>query len=443
MRRLWPEIEVIRQRLLGPEAESAPAVIEEELVDAQPLPMPAVVAEQIQRLSTTPREARPLKPGDVVLLRKTGHAPIAVCLDTPISKTADATRWRSWMVAAEADYATDKDVLLEEIDGPCDPLAGMIQTWNPLEVVVPETATVLARLSEYRMNLIREVARETGEESTAAPRPGFVANRETESGRIVLTGTPLSKANDPRIEFREIYQSCANVFAVAASLARQAVERPAESNQTQAGLLSSLSAWLLGHRLAVGATAAVAVISGVVVSQMLPDTPIGIPTPMASVETPKVSTPPSPPPEVAVSPQEKKVDEPNKAPPPTTKAEKPIKPEKSKAQQPAPTQLANAPDDILKIRTLLVPLKDQTVVLAMRSGGGEQADVKAYRIRLKPGADIDRAIEVLMNLGFRIVKVEEGAAALQVMISESLLTSELDRTLLNADIFDAVSQPKQ
>ena len=75
-------------------------------------------------------------------------------LDSP----QDEHRWLGWLVAAETDYATDRDVLLEPVDEPFDPLAGMVQTWNPLAVDIRQGSRVLAQLSKNRLAAIREVA---------------------------------------------------------------------------------------------------------------------------------------------------------------------------------------------------------------------------------------------------------------------------------------------
>ena len=42
--------------------------------------------------------------------------------------------WTGWMAAAEADWAGPFDVLLEPVDDPFEPMFGLIQTWNELQV---------------------------------------------------------------------------------------------------------------------------------------------------------------------------------------------------------------------------------------------------------------------------------------------------------------------
>ncbi|OAD20568.1 hypothetical protein THIOM_003722, partial [Candidatus Thiomargarita nelsonii] len=74
--------------------------------------------------------------------------PLAALLGEP-TETADV--WYGWMVTSETDYATDWDMLLEPEDEPFDPIAGMIQIWNPVYIYLPSTSRILAELKPARL----------------------------------------------------------------------------------------------------------------------------------------------------------------------------------------------------------------------------------------------------------------------------------------------------
>ncbi|MDD5035125.1 MAG: hypothetical protein PHE55_10230 [Methylococcaceae bacterium] len=162
--------------------------------------------------------------------------PLAVCLDGPYPGRTDI--WYGWMVSPETDYAGYWDVLLEESDGPCDPLAGMIQLWNPAYCYLPSTGRVLAQLSPARLAAVRAVAAEflSGEAPAIAYRPGYIAVRETMNQHHVTTGTPLGDESDPRWRYRTLYQAALAALREPVSLALDAAREKAR----QPGLLDRL-----------------------------------------------------------------------------------------------------------------------------------------------------------------------------------------------------------
>ncbi|MEI6414902.1 MAG: hypothetical protein WCP34_11685 [Pseudomonadota bacterium] len=165
---------------------------------------------------------------------------LAVCLDGPMPGHRDI--WYGWMVSSEADYASYWDVLLEDTDGPRDPLAGMIQLWNPAYCYLPSTGRVLAQLSPVRLADVRAVAAEflSGEVSNIPPRPGYVAVRETLDQRLVVTGTPLGDDSDPRWRYRTLYQA---TLAALREPVNQVLDAAREAAQ-QPGLLDWLGVQL-------------------------------------------------------------------------------------------------------------------------------------------------------------------------------------------------------
>ncbi len=167
--------------------------------------------------------------------------PLAVLIEAPaMSEDGSESHnvWYGWMVSPETDYATHWDFVLSVEDEPFDPLAGMVQVWNPVYVYLKSTRTVLAELRPARLQAVRALADEylTAEDPDPAwARPGFVALRQTLGGMRVLTGTPLSGSDDPRWCYQELYYAVAEAIRLPARLAQE----PANSLLTWlSGLLS-------------------------------------------------------------------------------------------------------------------------------------------------------------------------------------------------------------
>jgi hypothetical protein len=119
-------------------------------------------------------------------------------------------RWLGWVAASETSWASAFDVLLEPQDEPFDPMAGVIQTWNPVEVEWKPSIRhdIVAQLSTERMSSIRAVAKEaaSGLLLNIPAQPGAIALRTAASAYMVLTGTPLG-ARDIRRDYQAAYLS--------------------------------------------------------------------------------------------------------------------------------------------------------------------------------------------------------------------------------------------
>jgi hypothetical protein len=165
-----------------------------------------------------------------------------VCLDAAYPGRQDL--WHGWLVSAETDYATEWDVLLTEADGPCDPIAGMVQLWNPVYAYLPSTGRVLAQLRPERVAALRAVAAEFlgGADTGLMPHPGHVGARETLDGHVVLTGTPLGGADDPRHRYRTLYRAATAALHEPVKLALDAARAAAR----QPGLLERWRTALAG-----------------------------------------------------------------------------------------------------------------------------------------------------------------------------------------------------
>jgi len=170
-------------------------------------------------------------------------APLVVLLDQPTEENADL--WRGWMVSPDTDYADYWDVLLEPCDEPFDPLAGMVQIWNPVHLWIPQASQVIAQISLARLQAIRAVASEfiIAEISDELAKPGFIAPRKTLHDFTVLTGTMLGDQQDPRHQYQHLY------FEVA-----KAVKEPARIalSQLAPGFLTNLVAKLTELRDKLG-----------------------------------------------------------------------------------------------------------------------------------------------------------------------------------------------
>jgi hypothetical protein len=167
-----------------------------------------------------------------------------------LEETETPQVWYGFLAAPEVDYATHLDVLLEAgTDDPFDPVAGMVQVWNPVYVYLPSTGRVLAQLSAQRVAAVRAVAGELlsgAEPDPGEARPGVVGVRETAGGRTVVTGTPLGGEDDPRRRYQALYHAAAEAVRAPA---REAVAAAAPADEAVEGLAA-----LVG-RLAAGVLA--------------------------------------------------------------------------------------------------------------------------------------------------------------------------------------------
>lgn len=83
-------------------------------------------------------------------------SPLVVILNKPSN---NKNIWDAWMVAAETDYASDWDMLLDaHIDTPLDPLVGMVQVWNPVRIYLPLIEKSIGELKPERLATLRKLA---------------------------------------------------------------------------------------------------------------------------------------------------------------------------------------------------------------------------------------------------------------------------------------------
>jgi len=197
---------------------------------ASATPLPAFLREQIRRrrkvlsaqFSTVPTAGQILRIDEIRgpsgLLDWDLPRPLAALLAEP---TETPEVWYGWMVTSETDYATDWDMLLEPEDEPFDPIAGMIQIWNPVYIYLPSTSRILAELKPARLQAVKALAIEflTAQSSSQSPQPGHIAPRITLKDYSVLTGSPLGNENDPRHRYQTLYHTAAEAIREPARLA--------------------------------------------------------------------------------------------------------------------------------------------------------------------------------------------------------------------------------
>lgn len=194
-------------------------------------PMPASLAAKIRQRLASQDRAPPLQPAPGLIVRidrpmgPQGSLdwempqPLTVLLAGP---TEQRDLWQGWLMAWETDYASDCDLILDDQDAPHDPLAAMVQVWNPLQLYWPAASAVLGQLQPERLAAVRDLALEM---STTSPEPGTgragtLVQRATSGGHLVLTGMPLVDADDPRWRYRELYFAAADLLR---DMARQSV----------------------------------------------------------------------------------------------------------------------------------------------------------------------------------------------------------------------------
>ena len=473
MRNLSPPLGVIESRLKprladGDGDTSDLADIQDEV---RSRPMPAAIKDGIERAvaAQTIKDAA-VGPGTIVLIQSLYgddgqtteklDCPFAFCLDAKRITRGDISEWTGWMASPDCDYATDKDVLLEPDDGPFDLEAGMIQTWNPLTLKIPSRLRVLAQLSDYRLNIVREVGGEGP--VNIPPSPGRIALRSTPTERTVLTGSPLQEESDPRIEYRRLYSSLAYVMNLkpAANVGDRKVEATASPNSVA---FSGFFAWLLGHRLQLAGLAAT--LAGVIVaSHMLltePDATVSAPTQVARTEAAQIPAPgaaattPMTSSDAVVSEKAATSATESDSPPRVKERTEVAKAESvmDRAGQTAPKgsksadrnsvtevakvepEVAVAPDRTEVASLFLTPLKDQSFVVAMRGTGVASSQTAIYRLRLKSPDELEKAVAFLDSAGLRIWRFDKKLGTVDVILEKNQLGQSLDSRIQGAGLF--------
>ncbi len=272
IRDLQPPLSVIEHDLFADAEpmEPSPPLIEPIRPDhadaltatAEPPPYLREAIERRVRAHAAHASDRPLAAGQIRRIAEVMNAdgsrrallrPVALLLDRAVAGT---DRWTGWLVAADVDYASAWDVLLEaDVDEPFDPAAGMVQLWNPVTCAVSPGADLLAQLSAERLAALRAAAECFPHlERAGTPRPGFVAPR-TVAGAVLLTGSPLGDSADPRRAYQSLYLQLALALGAPAGagqadgkvvpLGRSATPRKPHAWQRQPNLWVAIAATVM------------------------------------------------------------------------------------------------------------------------------------------------------------------------------------------------------
>ncbi|MGJ7917760.1 hypothetical protein ACI48D_20060 [Massilia sp. LXY-6] len=263
---LYPPLKLLRSDLFGKEAPLPPdletyqdPVAEEDAETPAPV-MPPYLLELI-RLRNAVQTAHPPAPLAVGQVRRLDRIPgadgraLGRSCAVLLGASLGGKRWSGWMVAQEVDYASERDLVLQDSDGLFAPEAGMVQAWNPVEVALQGNEPILGQLGAAGLGAVLLLAdTDTPGDEFVAPRPGHIGAWDIAPHTTIVSGTPLGADDDPRHEYRQLYHQLANELRIAATT------RVAMSASTRRRRLSE---WLRGSfvRSAV-ACAALAIIAG-------------------------------------------------------------------------------------------------------------------------------------------------------------------------------------
>ena len=135
----------------------------------------------------------------------------------------NSTNWNAWVVSSETDYASLWDMVLEpDIDSPLDPQAGMIQVWNQISLDTSLIIQTIGTLKPERLNVLRSLAKQYQNslketENLIPSQAGLIAIRWINELSL-LTGTPISKTDDPRLQYQSIFKQVGELFHSPASI---------------------------------------------------------------------------------------------------------------------------------------------------------------------------------------------------------------------------------
>lgn len=251
---LYPPIERLRRELFSTLDIPAPPEPAPDLDpagdDAIPPPMPDFLREHIAR-TVAAQAAYPSAPPAVGQIRaisavntieRQNSRPLGRNVGVLLSAHLGGKRWQGWLVTADTDYATDRDLLVEEEDGPADPQAGMIMTRLPLRVMLQGDEAIFAKLSPARLGAVIALAESPVGAEPLPSRPGHIFARDLDTDHVGITGSPLGAPNDPRHAYFALHQRLADEMTAAADASvAQAEGKPARS---------SLLGWLFGRHWA-------------------------------------------------------------------------------------------------------------------------------------------------------------------------------------------------
>lgn len=251
---LYPPIERLRRELFSPlettEPQEPPHDSEPAGNNTAPSPMPNFLREHIAR-TVAAQAAHPSAPPAVGQIRAISAVntiegqnsrPLGRNVGVLLGAHLGGKRWQGWLVTSDTDYATDRDLLIEEEDGPADPQAGMIMTRLPLRVMLQGNEAIFAKLSPARLGTVIALAEAPVGAEPLPSRPGHIFARDLDADHVGITGSPLGASNDPRHAYFALHQRLTDEMTAAADASvAQSEGKPARG---------SLWGWFFGRHWA-------------------------------------------------------------------------------------------------------------------------------------------------------------------------------------------------
>lgn len=208
--------------------DAAPATPAAEAV------MPAYLRELVRR-RVEADAAYPAEPPAVGQVRRLDVVPglegpgraVGRSFGVLLGASLGGRRWSGWLVAQEGDYAGERDLVLQEEDGVADPVAAMVQAWNPVEVVLRGDEAIVGKLPASTLGAVARLG-DPGfaPKEFVAPRPGRIGAWDLDRDTTVVTGTPLGEQDDPRHGYQALYRELAQEVSAAAQPVRQKTAPP-------------------------------------------------------------------------------------------------------------------------------------------------------------------------------------------------------------------------
>lgn len=260
---LYPPLSIIAAGLRGQDAERSDGDAPENAAPQHEadLVMPPFLRELVARkvASQQAYPQAPLASGQIRALSAVKHAdgssrPLGRTAAVLLGASQGGRRWSGWLVAQESDYAGERDLLCEQEDGPVAPEAAKVQCWNPVECLLSGDEPVLGILAPRRLDAVRRLEGPLAHGQFVAPRPGRIGAWNLDADTVVVTGTPLGEADDPRHQYQALYLALATELRAAAMPCKQTRQRPAWPGR--------LSAFLVKPAWTFAATALVLVQAG-------------------------------------------------------------------------------------------------------------------------------------------------------------------------------------
>ena len=214
---LWPPISSIYSNLFAalddpknPSLDDTVTPADIPAVSLEEIVVPTELREMFRRRAAAQAQYgdEPPHAGQIRCIQHPSlHQHVAILLLQPLP--TDSLQWQGLVVApsGEMSYVSDRDLVLDSDDEPCDPLAGFVQVWNPITWPIAHTGRILCTLSTQRFNGVQAML------AAMAQQPWFNA-QAAQPGRVglsplgahnVVSGTPLAGPNDTRWHYQQLY----------------------------------------------------------------------------------------------------------------------------------------------------------------------------------------------------------------------------------------------